>query len=227
MSDKTQNRRCAIVFMRVPEIGKVKTRLSRSIDEKIVLALYKNFAMDVFEKVQKCANHIRICYHPPGQEAKMISWLGNTYEYVSQTGKDLGERMENAFRETFSDGYTHLILIGTDFPDLPEAFIGEAFGHLENDRVVIGPASDGGYYLVGFPKNRFLPRIFKDMPWGTDQVYSKTIRLLKRACRSVHLLPEWRDIDDYDDLLYFITRSKTQKSEATNTTACLKRYELI
>ena len=227
MNREAHIRRCALVFVRAPQIGKVKTRLSGFLDKASVLGLYKNFTQDVIETVKGQAEHIRICFHPSDQKDLATGWLGNNFEYVPQKGKNLGERMENAFLNAFSDRFTHVILVGSDIPDLPEGIIKEAFAFLDSRKAVIGPAADGGYYLVGFRDNMFVPQIFKNIPWGTDQVFKKTLSAFKTLHRSVHILPEWRDIDEYDDLLYFINKCKSGNAAARNTVGYLKKCRLI
>ena len=227
MSRETHIRRCALIFVRAPQIGKVKTRLCGFLDKETVLGLYKNFAEDVIETVQSQADHIRICFYPFNQKALVAGWLGNVFEYVPQKGKNLGERMETAFLKAFSDQFTHVILVGSDIPDLPESIIKEAFVHLDDGKAVIGPASDGGYYLVGFRKDMFLPQIFENIPWGTNRVFKNTLTALKKFHQSVHILPEWRDIDEYDDLLDFISKCKSGNAAASNTVRYLQKSGLI
>jgi glycosyltransferase A (GT-A) superfamily protein (DUF2064 family) len=108
--------------------------------------------------------------------------------------------MRNAFIEAFEMGFRRVVLIGSDIPDLPLDFIEEAFTSLKESDVVIGPAYDGGYYLIGFKDKTFSPQIFEGITWGTKNVFDQTMKKLKRSRRVVHILPYHRDIDTMDDL---------------------------
>jgi len=113
--------------------------------------------------------------------------------------------------------------MGSDLPDLPASIIDEAFNSLEFTDVVLGPSHDGGYYLVGFNAETFRPDIFDEMPWSTDEVLSRTLRVLARTRTTYHLLPRWRDIDEYEDLVEFIDSLKNRKQIARNTAVYLAR----
>jgi hypothetical protein len=97
-------------------------------------------------------------------------------------------------------GSKRAVLVGSDIPDLPLEFMEEAFSSLKKKDAVIGPAYDGGYYLLGFKDKTFSPRVFEGMPWGTETVFDKTVQALKRLGQKVHTLPYQRDIDTAEDL---------------------------
>ena len=220
---ENKKRRCVLVFVKAPEKGKVKTRLAKILGNGIVLGLYKNFVADIIATLQTGRHLVRICYHPPDAENKVTNWIGREYVLVPQHGNHIGERMANAFRKTFADGFEHVLLIGTDLPDLPAAVIDEAFESLEKNAAVIGPAFDGGYYLIGFQAVTFLPSIFESMPWGTQQVFERTIEIFKKNHLQVYRLPKWRDIDLYEDLKCFMAENAKGKSVARNTVEYLSR----
>jgi len=119
---------------------------------------------------------------------------------MPQHGRDLGERMKNGFLDGFAKGYKRVVLIGSDIPDLPKNSIEEAFQSLEETDAVIGPAFDGGYYLIGFRQSAFSSQVFEEINWGTATVFDETMKKLKRLRRSVHTLPRLRDIDTVEDL---------------------------
>jgi rSAM/selenodomain-associated transferase 1 len=110
--------------------------------------------------------------------------------------------MRNAFIEAFEMGFRRVVLIGSDIPDLPLDFIEEAFTSLKKKDAVIGPAFDGGYYLIGFRGRTFSPMVFDGMAWGTKTVFEKTMTVLRKLNRRVHTLAERRDIDTIEDLTH-------------------------
>jgi hypothetical protein len=142
--------------------------------------------------------------------------------HVPQEGNDLGEKMKNAFVRSFSAGTEKAVLIGSDIPDLSMAIIDEASVSLDTCDAVIGPASDGGYYLIGFRKDSFLPGVFEGIPWGTESVCGETLRLLYRAGCRVHVLPEWHDIDTADDLRSLFVRNEHSAFRKSKTMSIIR-----
>jgi len=200
--------RCIFFFVKYPEKGKVKKRLSIDLDESITVELYKNFVLDLISTLEKLEVHLWICFYPNNSREKLIKWLGNQYCYKPQKGEDLGQRMKNSFLQAFAKGCLRVIVIGSDIPDLPDAFINEAFLCLKTNDVVIGPASDGGYYLIGFRYDTFLPEVFEGIHWSTDTVFRETMNILEEAGLKIHILPEWSDIDTLADLKHLIRRNR-------------------
>lgn len=217
---------CVIVFLKVPQRVPVKTRLSKSLDREIVVNLYKNFVLDVLGMLRTGRCTVVICFYPPHALPEITSWLGRDHDYLPQQGNDLGQRMENAFDSIFQKGFRQVLLLGTDFPDLPGSIIDEAFESLHKNDAVIGPAVDGGYYLIGFNSHSFLPEVFDKIPWGSDTVFQKTITVLGSNRSRIHVLPQWRDIDTYQDLKFFIKRHAAKGSTASNTAAYLAGIKL-
>ena len=212
--------KCFILFLRHPEKGKVKQRLAKELDEETVLTLYRNFVLDILNTLDKSAYDIRIYYTPRQLGKQVMQWLGKERTYFPQHGADLGERMKNAFSETFSSGYVQAVLIGSDIPDLPETLIAKAL-ESETDDAVIGPSVDGGYYLVGFRKDTFLAEIFSGMPWGTGAVFERTMAVFQNRRSRVHVLPGWRDIDKIDDVREFFSRNRPSGGPGSRTMAFL------
>jgi rSAM/selenodomain-associated transferase 1 len=209
--------KCILVFVRVPEAGKVKARLSRDLDEDTVYKLYTFFVLDLLDTLRKGNYPFRICFYPPDAEEKMADWLGRDLFFIPQSGKDLGERMKNAFMEIFSRGYSEVLLIGSDIPDLPDRITDEAFNGLENNEAVVGPAFDGGYYLIGFKKDTFLPGIFGGIEWGTDTVFPRTMEIFKKNRCRVHVLTKWRDVDRLDDLRALFDKNRNTEFSGSRT----------
>ncbi len=221
-----RHKRCMILFVRAPQIGRVKTRLEKALGPEVVLQLYKCFTKDVIETAKEGVDRIRICYYPSNQKALVMNWLGEGFDYFPQNGADLGERMKNAFLNSFKAGFTQAVLIGTDLPDLPGAILEEAFSALGEGKPVIGPAKDGGYFLIGFERDRFYPSIFDNMVWGRDDVFQKTCAAFEKTGHPPHTVSEWQDIDEHKDLLDLVDRLKTMMSEASHTLRYLKKIGL-
>lgn len=201
---KNKNKACIAVFMRSPESGSVKTRLSKHLGSEVVTGLYKCFIRDILRAAEKTGYEIKIFYYPPHSETAVANWLGNTFKLYPQRGKDLGMRMANAFSDIFSFGYKEAILIGTDCPDIRENILTEAFQSFQDTGCVLGPSLDGGYYLIGFTAGEFNANLFDNISWGTDSVYNQTLEICRREKIRPHILPELNDIDTYDDLEQFM-----------------------
>ena len=197
---------CLLLFVKYPDKGTVKSRLSKEFGENTVLRLYEGFVLDILETIRKGKYRFKICFHPPSAQEKISSWLGKSYFYMPQNGNDLGEKMKNAFAAAFSDGFEKAILIGSDIPDLTKEVIDEAFA--SDGDAVIGPAKDGGYYLIGFKRNTFLPHIFEGMQWSTASVFERTMEIFRKHSYKVHILPQWRDVDTPEDLKAFYERNR-------------------
>jgi len=167
-----------IVFAKNPILGKVKTRIAKTLGDKVALDIYKALLLKTKEEV---ASDI---------------WDNIATEKKVQKGKNLGERMYNAFSEGFKFGYNKICIIGTDLWDIKSEEINNAFTTLEKNEIVIGPANDGGYYLLGLKK--LVKKIFQNKNWGESDVLSDTLNDLKENI--IKLLPPKNDIDFEKDV---------------------------
>ncbi len=201
----------------------MKTRLAKVLGPEAATDLYVHFVTDILETLQRGRHKLIICFYPPDAQPEAAGWLGQDQILWPQQGDSLGSRMANAFIRSFSKGYQKVLLMGTDFPDLPTAFIDSAFHNLAANDAVIGPSVDGGYYLIGFRADTFWAAVFDAMPWGAEDVFEKTMTVFRSKGLKVHVLPEWRDIDTYEDLEFFIKTYTERQSTAFNTAAYLKR----
>lgn len=185
-----------LLFVKHPEPGKSKTRLAADIGHDLALEIY-----------QKLLAHT--CRISSDVEADKVVFYGNQmpshdlwseagFLRLQQEGHDLGSRMENAFRWGFSQGYERIVIIGSDCATLTSKILSEAFDVLKSEDYVLGPARDGGYYLLGM-KELFSP-VFYHKNWSTDTVLTDTLNDLQSANRSFDLLPELSDIDHAEDL---------------------------
>jgi rSAM/selenodomain-associated transferase 1 len=217
-----------LFFVKSPAHAPVKSRLSESIGMEAARDLYRNFVGDMLETLAgvaaKTGHALFVCVHPPEAEAlrQMQYWLGDDYRYWPQEGKDLGERMKNAFLASFAAGYKKTLLIGSDAPDLTGEIVAEGWERLEREGAVIGPARDGGYYLIGFQSDAFLPVVFEDIPWSTGEVLSATLQAFRAAGSDVSLLPPWQDIDTFADLQDFRARHEKDYFADSRTMRCLR-----
>ncbi len=214
--------RYVLLFAKLPEKGKVKSRLARDMEWDLVLRLYESMVLDTIEMLQRTKVPFLICFDPPDALDRVRRWLGPEFSYIPQTGADLGERMEQAFLRVFREGADKALLIGSDIPRLSSAVILEAFESLVSHDAVIGPARDGGYYLIGFQKNGFEAAVFHDMIWSTEAVYNETIMRLREKARNVHVLPQCTDVDTKEDLKTLLNQMEQQALAGSHTLKFLR-----
>ena len=216
------SRPCILFFLRAPEKGRVKTRLAKSLGDSAALSLYQSFVLDILDMLVRTRYPIIICGHPKEEIASIDTWLGGNFPCWPQTGNSLGHKMANAFSRAFSEGFDRAVLIGSDIPDLPERIMEQAFLALIDPGAALGPAMDGGYYLVAFRASAFLPRVFEDIPWGTEKVLERTLAVFKTHDTPVSLLEPWRDIDTIEDLKALLERHSDDNTAAPRTLGYLK-----
>lgn len=187
---------CLIIFLRNPELGKVKTRLAATVGDDTALAIY----LRLLQKTRLAAEEVdvdRALFYSEYADRE-DSWANELFHKALQHGYSLGERMQNAFQQQFEAGYKKVCIIGTDCWELSATVIEEAFNLLNRFDCVLGPAEDGGYYLLGMKK--LLPDFFENKNWGTDTVLEETLRDIQHHELTYALLPTLRDIDDESDL---------------------------
>ncbi len=189
-----------LVFTRYPEPGKTKTRLIPLLGLQGAAELHRQMTEATLKKVKVLKDvSVVICYTGT-TVVSMKSWLGNGLDYREQCQGDLGERMYDALSASFtlvSD--SHVVIIGTDCPDLSPAIINQAFQSLSSHDLVLGPALDGGYYLIGV--RSAIAQLFQGIPWGTEKVFTQTQATAKALGLRVFELPLLRDIDRPEDLI--------------------------
>lgn len=183
-----------IIFIRNPQLGKVKTRLAKTVGSEKALEIYKALLLHT-QSVTQNLDCDKFVFYDENIETNDI-WSGTLFEKRTQFGNHLGEKMQNAFRHILDLGYKNCIIIGSDLFDLQANHIEIALNKLENNDVVIGPAEDGGYYLLGLKK--IIPSIFKNKDWGTSTVLSDTLKDLENY--KIEFLETLNDIDTFEDL---------------------------
>jgi rSAM/selenodomain-associated transferase 1 len=185
-----------VIFVRNPILGQVKTRLAKDIGDELALAIYLQLLQHTLEITRGLSFRKFIYYADEVSDYDLWSVPG--YTKRKQHGNDLGERMLNSFKELFEQSFNRIIIIGSDCLQLQTENLQEAIALLESNVAVMGPASDGGYYLLGLTK--LYPELFVNKPWSTDQVFAKTIDDFNNLGISYALLEELSDIDDITDL---------------------------
>ncbi len=214
---------CILFFVKYPEKGKVKSRLSNRLNQNFTVKLYKMFVKDLLETLNKTEYSKIICYYPNYSIDKFKNWLGSNNNFFSQQGSNLGERMKTCFKFAFDKGFEKVSVIGSDSPDLPQFIIDEAFLSLKVYDSVIGPTYDGGYYLLGCNNNSYSPKVFNGINWSTKTVFKETMNILNNEGLKIQVLTYWRDIDTLDDLKYFYNKYKNKEGYDSNTLTFLKQ----
>ncbi len=215
---------CILFFLRSPVQGLVKTRLSKEIGTEQTVRLYKCFVLDSLSFLQRIEVNLYLCFYPADSQQQILQWLGPEHDLIPQEGKNLGQRMKNAFLHAFND-FDKVIAIGSDSPDLPQEYIRLSFSALDSHDTVLGPASDGGYYLIGFRKEAFLPEAFGNIEWGSGSVFDYTVQTLNRHKRSIYLLPKWHDVDTLADLHEMTERNKNSTFRLSRTYSYASRIK--
>jgi len=213
------------VFARRPEPGRVKTRLTPALPPEMGLELYCGMLEDVLEAAARSSADRRYLYwDEPGGRMELSIPPG--FRETHQAGSDLGERLERAFEELLPSSADRAIVVGTDCPELDVALLDRGFGSLGSAELVLGPARDGGYYLVGL--TRRAPAIFRGISWSTDRVLEQTLDRAREAGLSSTLLPRLPDLDTPEDLARLIaTRLVEGGTLPPRTAAALTRMGLL
>ncbi len=185
-----------IIFIKNPVLGKVKTRLAATIGDVAALEVYKKLLTHT-QKISLVINADKFLFYADFLQ-KEDEWPNDQFIKQLQKGNDLGERMYNAFVSTFLNKYKKAIIIGSDCIDLSAAVIEDAYLLLDDRDVVIGPAKDGGYYLLGMKKLHQC--LFNNISWSTSQVLEQTLATCKSQHLNYTLLPTLSDIDTENDL---------------------------
>ncbi len=187
-----------LIFVKNLIDGQVKTRLAATLGNKTAINIYKKLLRHTHSVTQKIDAE-KIVFYADFIEEDV--WNKEEFKKEIQQGIDLGNRMKNAFINAFESGYEKVIIIGTDCPEINKTILKNAFMKLNNLDVVIGPATDGGYYLLGMKK--LYSCLFQNMKWSTDAVLNDTIDLCNKHQLTYFLLPELTDVDEEKDLINF------------------------
>lgn len=198
------NNAALIIFQKNAVLGKVKTRLGASIGDDKALDVYKWLTTYTHEQVKGLKVDKFLFYSEFIPEHSNLDFPG--YQFEIQSGNSLGIRMSNAFALLFAKGYKRVVIIGTDCPDLKTEDLNQAFLNLSQPDLVIGPAKDGGYYLIGM--SQFIPEVFENIPWSTSTVLDKTLERANSLKIGYAFLRTHTDIDTVEDLEIFLSKRK-------------------
>ncbi len=193
---------CLIIFTRYPEPGKTKTRLIPALGAEGAATLQRQMTEHTLAQVKELQAKRLVSvevYFVGGNQQLMQSWLGTSVIYRQQGDGDLGRRMAIAFQTALEAGKQRVVVIGTDCPDLKAEVMVKAFHALEQHDLVLGPAQDGGYYLIGLC--RLIPELFTGISWSTAEVLQQTMSIAQRLELAVAYLPRLSDVDRPEDLV--------------------------
>jgi rSAM/selenodomain-associated transferase 1 len=217
-------RQALAVAAKAPQPGTVKTRLQTLLSEQDAAELYRCFLRDTVALMESVPEtDVIVSYTPEGSERLFEGITSNGHQLLLQRGVSFGRRLFNALDDLLSQGYDSVAIMDSDSPTLPPDCLRRAFEELARpgDRVVLGPTSDGGYYLIGIKKNH--SALFDGIDWSTERVLSQTIARARELSLDVSLLPEWFDVDNIEDLqrLWREVVEEGRLSTASNTSRFL------
>jgi hypothetical protein len=211
------------IFAKAPIPGQVKTRLCPPLTPDEAASLHGSIVLDMLERSRGAAGIDRVVACAPSADHVFFKILEERHGagLLTQTGDDLGARMAHAIGEAFAREYRRVLVIGTDLPTLPGSVFGEARALLDAHDLVLGPAHDGGYYLIGLRKSA--PELFAGIPWSTDKVLAMTQQKAAALGLSIALLPVRRDIDTVEDLAAVIEETGVAEKANMGGTALSPR----
>lgn len=213
-----------VIFAKAPIAGQVKTRLCPPLTHDEAATLHGSFVLDMLERTKVAAAKLKLpidrylaCAPSSTLVFFQIMEERQAVKLIDQVGDDLGARMQQACVTLFAQGYQRVIIVGTDIPSLPLDHYKQALALLDSHDVVLGPAMDGGYYLIGLTQPR--PELFANIAWSTDRVLAATQEKAASLNLKTALLPPWRDVDTIDDLHALIEASALDTKKPKNDQA--------
>lgn len=198
-----------IIFTRYPVPGTTKTRLIPALGADGAARIQKIMSEQVVQTARQLKEEAKLClsvYFTGGSRRQMRDWLGSDLVYHDQKGSDLGERMMHALQDAIQRGSKRIILLGADCPDIDSHLIAHTLNKLKTRQLVLGPSTDGGFYLIGISSRlprATLPILLKNISWGTHNVFQTTVDRARQNDVMVSILKELHDIDLPCDLAYF------------------------
>ncbi|MBW4693355.1 MAG: TIGR04282 family arsenosugar biosynthesis glycosyltransferase [Lyngbya sp. HA4199-MV5] len=207
-----------IIFTRYPEPGKAKTRLIPALGAEAAADVHRQMTEFTLTQVKPLLGSRSLTvevWFAGGDRIQMEAWLGSGLHYQPQPDGNLGDRMTQAFQSTFDSGVAAAVIIGTDCPELTEVLLEKAFQALQQTDVVLGPATDGGYYLIGL--RQAIPDLFQAIAWSTDHVLQKTVAIAENLNLSLTLLPMLTDVDRPEDLPIWEKWKNTRSTDGRTT----------
>jgi len=208
---RTEKKAALVLFTRYPEAGRTKTRLIPALGPEGAADLQRRLTEQMVARMASfvagfdATAEIR---YAGGDREKMDQWLAGAIPCLPQKGDTLGERLQNAFAASFAKGAARVVIIGADCPGITPLLLAQAFSALGQADLALGPAADGGYYLVGLTRPQ--PALFHDLPWGSGEVLARTLARARDLRLSTHLLEQLADVDRPEDLRYLGDHSDPQ-----------------
>lgn len=202
-----------MIFVKYPAPGKVKTRLGAEIGNRLATDLYHLFIELTLDLGRRAApDAIYIAYEPEERWNDFKRLIPSGFDCFPQHGKDLGQRMLNAFEHVLTQSPNKVIILGSDSPTLPVHIVKDAFKRLDASDLVLGPAEDGGYYLIGLKK--VCTGIFENIQWSSASVLQNTVERASNMGITYSLLTEWYDVDELEDLKRAVNDDSSGKIKA-------------
>ncbi len=193
-----------IVFVKAPRPGTVKTRIARTAGAERAGAIYREMVATVLQKVGSI-HGAQLRFSPDDAANEIQPWLRHDWVAAPQGGGDLGERLQRAFADSFAGSAERVVIIGSDSPEVKSGDIRAAWKELKSHDVVLGPAVDGGYWLIGLRAPQ--PELFRGITWSSDQVLAQTLAQAKAIGLRVQLLRILSDIDTEDDWNAYVSEA--------------------
>lgn len=216
-TDNLQHKEAVIVMTRVPEPGRTKTRMMPFLSAEQCAELHEHLLEDVRRTCSQVSADLFVCYTPAKSAERVRATFGPSASYLLQQGSDLGERMHHAVSDVLARGYDSCVLIGADAPELQPSDVEAAFEALGESDIVLGPARDGGYYLIGMRHPH--AEVFDVREYGQDGVLEDTMRNASRLSLSCRTLRPLHDLDTPEDLYELLARSNVDKHTRSSATA--------
>ena len=199
-----------LVFVKAPRPGGVKTRLAKSIGAGPACEAYRQIVTTLLNRLNTL-DGVELCYTPEDASAEIQSWLQDGWVTAPQREGDLGQRLQSAFERSFAAGARRVVIIGSDCPEVTARDVREAWKSLRVRDVVLGPTTDGGYWLVGL--RRVEADLFRKIPWSSEEVFGETMNRIGQRGLSVQLLRRLADVDAESDWRAFLAARKGSEGE--------------
>lgn len=188
-------RQAMLLFVKYPTPGRVKTRLAKTIGDQEAARLYQQLAENNYSILRECkAANLIVVFDPPEDHDKVQQWFPDADQHIPQSGLGLGERLTNAFQWAFDQGFKGVIAFGSDTLNLTTTIVEQSFVMLKEVDVVVGPAKDGGYYLIGLTSKQ--PQLFAAIHWSTSEVLSQTYQAIQNLKLQYQILTTLEDLDE-------------------------------
>lgn len=195
-----------IVFLKAPRPGAVKTRLAATLGASEACTAYRRLVETLLRRLA-ALEKVELCFAPDDASSEIAGWAQPTWRLRAQGAGDLGRRLDHAFRRAFDEGAKRVVIIGSDCPDVGTNDIQAAWTALLSHDVVLGPAADGGYWLIGLRAPQ--PKLFADIPWSTKGVLRETLERSRGSGLKTHLLRELTDVDTETDWRRYLAGAGT------------------